>query len=119
MIARASSSMTVQTIAEGYDESVSRRFGKSETIRHDQGSGFLLDISRAFNRTTGQKQRASMACRPQADGTAERMVQTLMQAIEMLSQMWIKRIGPSTRKGWRSPLIRHEIASAETYHYLI
>ena len=36
-----------------------------------------------FNRIAGQKQRATMAYRPQANGTAERMVQTLTRAIKM------------------------------------
>ncbi|KAG2762881.1 hypothetical protein PC129_g8999 [Phytophthora cactorum] len=40
-------------------------------------SGFF----RAFNRIVGQKQRATMAYRPQANGTAERMVQSLTRAL--------------------------------------
>ena len=43
----------------------------------------MSDFFRAFNRIAGQKQRATMAYRPQANGTAERMVQTLTRAIKM------------------------------------
>ena len=83
VIARASSSRTAQAIAEGYEECVFRRFGASEAIRHDREPGFMSDFFRAFNRIAGQKQRATMAYRPQANGTAERMVQTLTRSIKM------------------------------------
>ena len=42
-----------------------------------------LILVRAFNRIAGQKQRATMAYRPQANGTAELMVQTLTRSIKM------------------------------------
>ena len=83
VIAKASSSRTAQTIAESYEECVFRRFGASEAIRHDREPGFMSDFFRAFNRIAGQKQRATMAYRPQANGTAERMVQTLTRALKM------------------------------------
>ena len=83
VIARASASRSAQTVAEGYEESVFRRFGASEAIRHDREPSFMSDFFRAFNRLIGQKQRATMAYRPQANGTAERMVQTLTRSIKM------------------------------------
>lgn len=83
VIAKASSSRTAQTIAENYEECVFRRFGASEAIRHDREPGFMSDFFRAFNQIVGQKQRATMAYRPQANGTAERMVQTLTRALKM------------------------------------
>ena len=43
----------------------------------------MSDFFRAFNQIAGQKQRATMAYRPQANGTAERMVQTLTRSIKM------------------------------------
>ena len=43
----------------------------------------MSDFFRAFNRIAGQKQRATMAYRTQANGTAERMVQALTRAIKM------------------------------------
>ena len=43
----------------------------------------MSDFFRAFNRITGQKQRTIMAYRPLANGTAERLVQTLTRALKM------------------------------------
>jgi hypothetical protein len=83
VIAKASASPTVQTIAENYEECVFRRFGASEVIRHDREPGFMADFFKAFNRIIGQRQKATMAYRPQANGTAERMVQTLTRALKM------------------------------------
>ena len=83
VIARARASRSAQTVAEGYEESVFRRFGASEAIRHDREPSFMSDFFRAFNRLIGQKQRETMAYRPQANGAAERMVQTLTRSIKM------------------------------------
>ena len=83
VIAKASSSRTAQTIAESNEECVFRRFEASEAIRHDLEPGFMSDFFRALNRIAGQMQRATMTYRPQANGTAERMVQTLSRALKM------------------------------------
>ena len=83
VVEKSSASRTAQTIAENYKERVFRRFGASEAIRHDREPGFMSDFFRVFNRIVGQKQRATMAYRPQANGTAERMVQTLTRAVKM------------------------------------
>ncbi|GMF19284.1 unnamed protein product [Phytophthora fragariaefolia] len=80
VIAQASGSRITQAIAENYEECVFRRFGASEVIRHDREPGFMSDFFRSFNKIVGQKQRATMAYRPQANGTAERMVQTLTRS---------------------------------------
>ncbi|POM72694.1 LOW QUALITY PROTEIN: Helitron helicase-like protein [Phytophthora palmivora] len=81
--AKASASRTAQTAAENYEEYVFRGFGASETIRHDREPGFMSDFFRSFNKIVGQRQRATMAYRPQANGTTERMVGTLTRAIKM------------------------------------
>ena len=83
VIARASASRAVQTIAEGYEECVFRRFGSSEVIRHDREPGFMSNFFRAFHKISGQKQRVIMAYCSQANGTAERMVKTLTRFIKM------------------------------------
>ena len=57
-----------------------RQFGASEAILHDREPGFMSGFFRAFDRTAGQKQRATMAYRPQGNGTAERMVQILTRS---------------------------------------
>ena len=43
----------------------------------------MSDFYHTFNRISGQKQRATMAYRPQENGTAERMVQTLTRTLKM------------------------------------
>eukprot|EP00644_Phytophthora_capsici_P011299 jgi/Phyca11/110676/e_gw1.18.312.1 len=83
VIAKASGSRTAQTIAENYEESVFRRFGASEVIRHDREPGFMADFFRAFNRIIGHKQSPTMAYRPQSNGSAERKVQTLTRSLKM------------------------------------
>ncbi|GMF42402.1 unnamed protein product [Phytophthora fragariaefolia] len=83
IIAKASGSRTAQTIAESYEECVFRRFDASEVIRHDREPGFMADLFRSFNWILGQRQRATMAYRPQANGTAARMVQTATRALKM------------------------------------
>ncbi|OWY94169.1 reverse transcriptase [Phytophthora megakarya] len=83
VIAKASASRSAQTIAEAYEECVFRRFGASEVIRHDREPGFMSDFFKSFNRILGQRQRATMAYRPQANGSAERMVQTTTRALKI------------------------------------
>ena len=82
-MAKASALRTAQTVAEGYKECVFRRFKASEVIRHDREPSFMSEFFRSYNRMVGQRQRATMAYRPQANGTAERMVQTLTRSIKM------------------------------------
>ena len=77
VVAKASASRTAQTIVENYEECVFRRFGTSEKIRHDREPEFMSDFFRVYTRIVGQKQRATMADRTQANGTAKRVVQTL------------------------------------------
>ncbi|GMF29423.1 unnamed protein product [Phytophthora fragariaefolia] len=86
VIPKASGSRTAQTIVESYEECTFRRFGASEVIRHDREPGLMADFFRSFNRNLGQRQRATMAYRPQANGTAERMVQTATRALKVYVQ---------------------------------
>ncbi|POM79026.1 Reverse transcriptase [Phytophthora palmivora] len=83
VIAKASASRTAQTVAENYEECVFRLFGASDAIRHDREPGFMSDFFRSFNKIVGQRQRATMAYRPQANGTTERMVGTLTRAVKI------------------------------------
>ncbi|POM71071.1 Reverse transcriptase [Phytophthora palmivora] len=83
VIAKASASRTAQTVAENYEECGFRRFGASEAIRHDREPGFMPEFFRSFNKIVGQRQRTTMAYRPQANGTTERMVGTLTRAVKM------------------------------------
>ncbi|OWZ04587.1 LOW QUALITY PROTEIN: reverse transcriptase, partial [Phytophthora megakarya] len=81
VIAKAISSRSAQTVAESYKECAFRR--AREMIRHDRDPGFMSDFFRAFIKILGQRQRATMAYRPQDNGTAERMVQTATRALKM------------------------------------
>ncbi|OWZ09933.1 reverse transcriptase [Phytophthora megakarya] len=72
-----------RSFAESYEEAVFRRFGDSEAIRHDQEPGFMSDFFRAFKKHMGQRQRTTLAYRPQENGAAERMVQTITRVIKM------------------------------------
>ena len=59
-MARASASRTPQTVAEGYEERVFRRFGASEVILYVRQPGFMSDFFVAYNKISGQKQRDTM-----------------------------------------------------------
>ncbi|KAE8908649.1 hypothetical protein PF003_g7966 [Phytophthora fragariae] len=83
VVVKANASRTAQTVAEAYEEAVFRRFGASEAIRHDREPGFMSDFFKAFSKLMGQRQRATLAYRPQANGAAERMLQTVTRAIKM------------------------------------
>ncbi|OWZ03031.1 reverse transcriptase [Phytophthora megakarya] len=83
VIAKARASRSALTIAETYAKCVFRRFGSSEVIRHDRNPGFMFDFFKSFNKTLGQRQRATMGYRPQTNGSAERMVQTTTRALKM------------------------------------
>ncbi|KAK1946066.1 Gag-Pol polyprotein [Phytophthora citrophthora] len=64
VLVKASGARTAQQVAKSYEESVFRRFGASEVIRHDREPGFISDVFRAFNRIAGQRQSPTMAYRP-------------------------------------------------------
>ncbi|OWY94689.1 reverse transcriptase [Phytophthora megakarya] len=115
-----SSSRSAQTVAESYEECVFRRFGTSEMIRHDREPGFMSDFLRAFNKILGQRQRATMAYRPQANGTAERMVQTATRVLKMY-------VRDLDQKDWDEYAERltfaintaHDRIRGDTPHYLV
>ena len=83
VVANASASRTAQMMTGNYKECVFRRFGASEEICHDREPGFMSDFFRPFSGIVVQKQRATMAYRPQANGTADRMVKTLTRVIKI------------------------------------
>ncbi|OWY95807.1 reverse transcriptase [Phytophthora megakarya] len=119
VITKASSYRSAKTVAESYEECVFRRFGASEMIRHDREPGFMSDFFRAFNKILGQRQRATMAYRPQANGTAERMVQTATRTLKMF-------VRDLDQKNWDEYAERltfaintaHDRIRGDTPHYL-
>ncbi|OWZ16536.1 reverse transcriptase [Phytophthora megakarya] len=86
VVAKASAPRSAQTIVETYEEWFFRRFGASEVIRYDREPGFMSDFFKSFNRSLGQRQRAIMSYRPQANGSPERMAQTTTRALKMYVQ---------------------------------
>ncbi|OWZ16156.1 LOW QUALITY PROTEIN: reverse transcriptase [Phytophthora megakarya] len=82
VMANASVSRSAQTIAETYEECVFRRFGASEVIRRDQEPGLMSDFFKYINKILCQRQRATMVYRPQANGSAEPMVQTTTRGLD-------------------------------------
>ena len=50
-------------------------------LRHDRDPKFMASVFKAFNRMLGQKQRATLAYRPQANGKQERNVQTVIRSV--------------------------------------
>ncbi|DAZ97861.1 TPA: hypothetical protein N0F65_003288 [Lagenidium giganteum] len=83
VICKASNSRSAKTVASIYKEAVFRRFGASKFIRHDREAGFLSDFFAEFSRLMGQRQSATSALRPQANGMAERKVQKITRAMKM------------------------------------
>ncbi|DAZ98791.1 TPA: hypothetical protein N0F65_004007, partial [Lagenidium giganteum] len=56
-----------ETVAQAYESVVYQRFGASAEVRHDRDSVFMAGVFRAFNRLLGQRQRATLSYRPQAN----------------------------------------------------
>ncbi|DBA04538.1 TPA: hypothetical protein N0F65_011086 [Lagenidium giganteum] len=73
-ILKATHSRTAKNVAEVYEEADYRRFRASEALRHDREAGFVSAFFRQFNELMGQRQRATLAYRPQANGMAARKV---------------------------------------------
>ena len=94
---------TAEDVANVYLEYVYKRFGAQEPIRHDRDPRFMSKVFRAFNRMMKQKQRPTLAYRPQANGQQERSVQTVKQAIKLY-------IEDVDQKDWDQYVPRLELA---------
>ncbi|OWZ00183.1 reverse transcriptase [Phytophthora megakarya] len=97
-IGKACVSRSAQTITETYEECAFFRFGAREVIRHDP----------SFNKILGQRHRATMNYRPQANRSAERIFQTTARTLKMI---WINEIGTNMSNGTPSRSITQEIGS--------
>ncbi|OWZ09952.1 LOW QUALITY PROTEIN: reverse transcriptase [Phytophthora megakarya] len=113
VIAKASSSRSAQTVAESYEECVFRRFGGSEMIRHDREPGFMSDFFRAFNKILRQRQRATMAYRPQANGTLREWCRPRPDRSSCTSAILIRRIEMNMLSASPSRSTRLTIGSEE------
>ena len=72
---------SAQSVVEAYLSGVYKRFGAQEMIRHDRDPRFMSSVFRRFNRMMNQKQRPTLAYRPQANGKQNRSVQTVVRAM--------------------------------------
>ncbi|KAJ0390839.1 hypothetical protein P43SY_011736 [Pythium insidiosum] len=80
---RGNTELLVWVDHQAYERCIYRQYGASEVVRHDREPAFMSEVFRAFNRLIGQRSKATLAYRPQANGTTERMVQTVMRAVKL------------------------------------
>jgi ribonuclease HI len=73
------------SVAQAYEECVFRRFGASEVLRHDRAPEFMSEAFELFNKMIGQRQRATLSYRPQANGQQERSVQTVIKTVKQFA----------------------------------
>ena len=66
-----------------YEEAVYDRFGACKILRHDRDPRFMSEFFKNFNASIGQKQRATLSYRPQANGTSERNIQSITRILKM------------------------------------
>ncbi|KAJ0391632.1 hypothetical protein P43SY_011872 [Pythium insidiosum] len=120
VIASPNRSRQAQEVAESYERCVYRRLGASEVIRHDREAAFMSEVFKAFNRLIGQRSKATLAYRPQANGMTERMVQTIMRAVKLYVQ-------DSAQRDWDDYAERlilaintaHDRVRGDTPHYIV
>jgi ribonuclease HI len=86
VITKATRSRSAETVAAAYEEAVFRHYGASEIVRHDREPSFMSQVFKAFNQLIGQRSRATLAYRPQANGKTERVVQTVIRAVKRYVQ---------------------------------
>ncbi|OWZ20739.1 LOW QUALITY PROTEIN: reverse transcriptase [Phytophthora megakarya] len=97
VIAKASASRTAETVADSYEEAGFRRFGASEAIRHYREPGFMSDFFKVFNKLMGQREHATLAYRPQANGAAQRIVQTITRSTRCTLAIATNATGTNTQ----------------------
>ncbi len=81
VMCKALANLDSLTLAQTYEECVFRRFGAAEILRHDRAPAHMSEAFRLFNQMLGQRQRATLSYRPQANGQQERSVQTVVKTI--------------------------------------
>ncbi|KAH9105745.1 hypothetical protein LEN26_014671 [Aphanomyces euteiches] len=71
-----------RTLARAFEEAVFNRFGACREVRHDREPSLMGEVFSHFASMLGQVQLSTFAYRPQANGTAERAIQTLTRSIK-------------------------------------
>ncbi|OWZ13326.1 reverse transcriptase [Phytophthora megakarya] len=73
-------STTAKEVTEAYEETVFRRFGASSLLRHDRDPRFMSEVFTRFRELLGSR-RATLGCRPQANGQHDRSAQTVIRSV--------------------------------------
>ncbi|OWZ17369.1 LOW QUALITY PROTEIN: reverse transcriptase [Phytophthora megakarya] len=111
VIAKASSSLSVQMVAESFEECVFRRFGASEMNRHDREPGFMsisfCRLTRSWN--NGRERRWHIDHK--LTGQREERYRRRPGHSRCTFPSWIERIGMSMLSGLPSQSIRPTIGS--------
>ncbi|KAF0725748.1 hypothetical protein Ae201684P_009094 [Aphanomyces euteiches] len=71
------------TLAKAFEETVFIRFGACKEVRHDREPTFMSEVFTHFMKMIGQGSMPTFAYRPQANGTAERAIQTLVRSVKL------------------------------------
>ncbi|KAH9095706.1 hypothetical protein Ae201684P_015503 [Aphanomyces euteiches] len=71
------------TLAKAFGETVFIRFGACKEVRHDREPSFMSEVFTHFMKMIGQGSMPTFAYRPQANGTAERAIQTLVRSVKL------------------------------------
>ena len=103
---------SAEEVANVYLEHIFKRFGAQEAVRHDRDPRFMSRVFKAFNRMMRQKQRPTLAYRPQANGKQERYVQTVTKCIKMY-------IEDPEQKDWDQyvPILELAINTAHNFEF--
>ncbi|KAH9110643.1 hypothetical protein LEN26_013682 [Aphanomyces euteiches] len=86
VMVKATPNRHAHTIAQAYEEAVFRRFGACRELRHDREPSFMSEVFKHFATMLGQSQSPTFAYRPQANGTAERGIQTITRMVKLYIQ---------------------------------
>ncbi|KAH9078421.1 hypothetical protein Ae201684P_019508 [Aphanomyces euteiches] len=82
IMTKATPNRTAHTVALAFEEVVFRRFEACRELRHDRDPSFMSNVFKYFCDMLGQRQMPTFACRPQANGLAERSIQVMVRAVK-------------------------------------
>ncbi|OWY96824.1 reverse transcriptase [Phytophthora megakarya] len=86
VIAKPMSHTPAFKVAQVFEECIYRRFGAPSLIRHDRDPRFMSEVFQAFAELMRSRSRATLRCRPQANGQQERSVKTVMQSVKVYAE---------------------------------
>ena len=113
LIAKASSSIAAQTIAESYEECVIRRFRASEAIHHYREPGFMSESYRVLNRIADRNNVQIRRTELKIMDQQKEWCKHWRELWRWMSRIRMRKIGTNTLRGWLLPSIRHTIVYEE------